>query len=59
MQAGQVLLQLSAADYKDQLKQDNAELTIETHSSLRDQDLLNHAKNNLALQKQEEQSLTK
>jgi RND family efflux transporter MFP subunit len=57
VKAQQVLIELYDDDYRDELKQKESELAIETRSASRDQSLLSHARSNLALQQQEEQRL--
>lgn len=57
VEAKQVLLTLAAEDYRDDLQQKEAEFAIERQSAKRDRSLLSHAKNNLALQQEEEQRL--
>ncbi len=52
-----VLIKLDAFDYRDQLQQMAAELTIERKGVGRDKELLKLAQNNLQLQQQEEQRL--
>lgn len=59
VKVNQVLLLLHEGDYRDQLEQDEADVTIKKRSALRDKKLLEHAKSNLALQQEEEQRLHK
>lgn len=54
---GSVLMNLDGADYRDQLQQVAAELSIEEQGVGRDRDLLTYAKKNLELQQQEERRL--
>ena len=55
--AGTTLMQLDDSDYRDQLQQVAAELTIEQQGVGRDKNLFKFAQNNLLLQQQEEQRL--
>lgn len=55
--AGDIMMKLEDADFRDQLQQVAAELLIEQQGARRDRDLLKYAQNNLILQQQEVQRL--